>query len=82
MTLPGLYLDEDTQSDALIRALRARGLTVTTTSEAGRGRCTDAEQLEFAASRDLVIATCNIADFTRLHAEVVAMPGAGIQASF
>ena len=75
MTLPALYLDEDTQSGALISALRARGLSVTTTSEAGNGRCTDEEQLRFATSRNLVLATCNAADFARIHTEVLCKPG-------
>jgi hypothetical protein len=75
VTLPGLYLDEDTQSDALISALRARSLAVTTTSEAGRGRCPDKEQLQFASSCNLVLATSNIADFIRIHGDVLAAPG-------
>jgi hypothetical protein len=75
VTLPGLYLDEDTQSDALISALRARGLSVTTTSEAGNGHCSDEQQLQFSTARSLVLATYNVADFTRIHAEVLAAPG-------
>jgi len=45
VTLPGLYLDEDVQSDALIEALRARGISVFTTSEAGMSTHSDDEQL-------------------------------------
>jgi hypothetical protein len=44
MTLPALYLDEDAQSNALVQALRARGLVVATTSEALNAQCTDEEQ--------------------------------------
>jgi hypothetical protein len=44
--MPGVYLDEDTQSDALIEALRARGMKVLTTSEAGMSNRTDEDQLK------------------------------------
>lgn len=63
----GLYLDEDTQSSALVEALRARGLNVVTTSELGMNNRDDAEQLRLATDRGLVVATSNIADFARLH---------------
>lgn len=69
MTLPDLYLDEDSQSRPLIRALTSRGLSVTATSEAGMSHSTDEEQLRFAASVNMVLVTCNIADFVRLHTE-------------
>lgn len=63
----GIYLDEDVQSGALIEALRARGLTVLTTSEAGNTSRSDNEQLAFASSKNLVLATSNISDFAELH---------------
>jgi len=66
---PKLSVDEDTQSNALIHALRSRGWSVLTTSEAGRSRQTDDEQLRFAASQNCVLITSNIADFARLHAK-------------
>lgn len=80
MKLPDLYLDEDAQSGPLIRALRSRGLSVTTTSEAGMSQSADEEQLRFAASRNMVLVTCNIADFGRLHTEflVAGQEHAGI----
>ena len=67
MTLPGIYLDEDAQSGGLIAALRARGISVATTSEVDMGSSTDEEQLQFATSRSMVLTTCNIAHFARLH---------------
>jgi hypothetical protein len=67
VSLPGIYLDEDVQSDALIQSLRARGLGVLTTTEAGLSKSSDEAQLKFAASRNLVLVTCNIADFARIH---------------
>ena len=69
MTLPSLYLDEDTQSDALIAALRSRGINLVTTSEASMTKRADDDQLRFAASVERVIITSNIADFARLHAQ-------------
>jgi hypothetical protein len=67
--LPALYLDEDTQSDALIAALRSRGLNLLTTSEASMTKRADDDQLRFAASVKRVIITSNIADFARLHTQ-------------
>jgi flavorubredoxin len=67
--VPDIYLDEDTQSDALIAALRSRGINLLTTSEAGMTGRADDEQLRFAASLKRVIITSNIADFARLHAQ-------------
>lgn len=69
MTLPDLYLDEDTQSDALIAALRSRGNNLLTTSEAGMTKRTDDDQLRFAASGNRVLITSNIADLARLHGQ-------------
>lgn len=67
MKQAGLYLDEDTQSLALIEALRSRGVAVLTTTEAGMSNRDDADQLRLAATQQRVLATCNIADFARLH---------------
>ena len=69
MTLPELYLDEDAQSGALIDALRSRGISLLTTSEAGMSKRTDEEQLRFASAGNRVLVTCNIADFAQLHAQ-------------
>ncbi len=44
-----LYLDEDSMDRALVRALRARGVDVTTALEADMIETNDAEHLEFAA---------------------------------
>lgn len=69
MTAARVYLDEDVQSDALIHALRSRGVSLLTTSEAGMANRTDEEQLRFAAAQDRVLITSNIADFARLHGD-------------
>lgn len=61
-----LYLDEDV--DVLLAELvRARGFSVTTTVEAGQLGNTDAEQLAYAVSRELVLLTHN-----RVHFEILA----------
>jgi hypothetical protein len=72
VSLPDVYLDEDAQSDALIDSLRARSLTVLTTTEAEMTKATDEEQLKFATARSLVVITCNIADFALLHSQWIA----------
>lgn len=64
-----IYRDEDSQSTALIHALRSRGVAVLTTSEAGMGRRPDDDQLRFAANEERVFVTSNVADFARLHRE-------------
>ena len=43
-----LYMDEDSMDQALVRALRARGLDVLTAQEAGMVGYPDAQQLAFA----------------------------------
>lgn len=75
MILPELYLDEDTQSDALIAALRSRAINLMTTSEAGMTKRTDEDQLRFAASVKRVMITSNVADFAQLHTQWL---GAGL----
>ena len=67
MSLPALYLDEDSQSNALIAALRSRGINLVSTSEADMTHQTDEEQLRFATSQNRVVITSNIADFAVLH---------------
>jgi hypothetical protein len=68
----GLYLDEDVQSEALIESLRARGHRVLSTTEAGLSKATDEDELKFATSQGFVLATCNIADFARIHSLCLA----------
>ena len=66
-----LYLDEDVS--VLIGALvGSRGLSATTTLQAGQMGKTDAQQLAFAAQRGLAILTHNRADFEKLAAEYYA----------
>lgn len=67
-----LYLDKDTISRALIRALRARGIDVLTAQEAGKISATDREHLAFAAEEGRAIFTFNTRDFVVLHTEYLS----------
>jgi hypothetical protein len=62
-----LYFDEDTMRHALVAPLRARGIDVVTTLEAGMIERSDEENLEFASSQGRVLYSYNIAHFYRLH---------------
>lgn len=68
MNPPRFHLDEDAESHSLVRALRDRGVDVTTTSEAGLAELSDEAQLSWAATHDRVLVTYNVGDFARLHA--------------
>lgn len=59
-------------SHALVRALRARGVDVTTALDAGMIECDDAEHLDYATTRGRVLYTFNVADFYRLHENYLA----------
>ena len=64
-----LHLDEDAEAHALVRALRGRGVDVSTTAEAGMTEISDEGQLTFATAASRVLLTYNAADFCRLHSE-------------
>ena len=65
-----LYLDEDV--DVLVAELiRARGLHVLTTQEAGRAGQDDESQLDYAAQQGRSILTHNRADFEELNRHYV-----------
>jgi predicted nuclease of predicted toxin-antitoxin system len=72
------YLDED-MSHRVAAALRAKGVEALSSHEAGNDGLTDGEQLEFTASRGLVLVTYNRRDFLALAArwfsESRAFPG-------
>jgi hypothetical protein len=67
-----LYMDEDSMEEALVRALRVRGLDVLTAHEAGMIERTDADHLAFATAERRVICTYNVGDFWTLHHETLA----------
>ncbi len=72
MSLLRYHLDEDCQSAALAAALRAHGIDVVRTTEAGIRGVDDSAQLEYATGEAAVIVTNNICDFTELHARWLA----------
>jgi predicted nuclease of predicted toxin-antitoxin system len=75
-----LYIDEDSMSRGLVRALRARGVDVMTALDAGMIERGDAEHLDYATEQGRVLYTFNMGDFYRLHTACVAQgkPHAGI----
>jgi hypothetical protein len=62
-----LYLDEDTQRNAFVRALRAAQVDVVTVSEVNRTGYSDAEQLTWATDHQRTVYTFNVKDFCQLH---------------
>jgi hypothetical protein len=64
-----LYVDEDASEAAVVIGLRARGIDVFTTAEAGRLSHSDEDQLEFAGAQGRTLYTFNARDFSRLHGE-------------
>lgn len=67
MTVPKLYIDEDSCDARLIAALRRAGFDVFTADEAGTRGWDDERQLAFAASMGRVILTANAGDFAALQ---------------
>jgi len=67
MTQIRLYVDEDSQRQGLVRAIRARGYDIATTLEVSRTGMPDTEQLVYAAANDRTLVTFNSRDFVRLH---------------
>lgn len=63
------HLDEDTESHALVRALRSRGVDVTTTGETGLTERSDRDQLAWSTREQRALVTYNAADFCQLHAK-------------
>ena len=57
---------------ALVRALRARGVNVTTALEEGMIERTDAEHLDYATEEGRVLYSFNQGDFYRLHTTYLA----------
>ena len=74
------HCDEDSQNRALLRALRSRGVEVTSAGEAGLLGQIDEAQLSWANEQGRVMFTHNVADFCRLHGQFLreGKPHAGI----
>src|SRR5258708_23493085 len=68
----GLFLDEDGMDNDLVRALRLRGVDVTTALDAGLKNHADEAQLEYAAKHGRALYSFNVSDFMALHTSWVA----------
>ena len=66
-----IHLDEDTDSHALLNALRQRGLDVSSSRERVLLQASDEEQLAWAFEQGRVIYTYNASDFCRLHSDCI-----------
>jgi hypothetical protein len=64
-----VYLDEDSQDQSLLRALRARHVDVITVKETQTEGYIDEAQLRLATVQNRVLYSHNIGDFCQLHSE-------------
>lgn len=67
-----LYIDEDSMSRALTRALSARNVDVTTALEEDMIEQPDSAHLDYATMQGRVLYSFNVGDFCRLHSEYLA----------
>jgi len=72
---PRLYFDEDSLDQALIRALKARGLDVESALTAGMRRRSDRDQLAYPTSEARVLCSYNVGDFCGIHRDLMAAGG-------
>lgn len=66
-----LYFDEDSMDQALIRALKVRGVDVESAWSASMLRRSDADQLSYATSQGRVLYSFNVGDFYRIHSRLL-----------
>jgi len=66
-----LYLDDDLDSNLLIRLLERAGHEIISPRAVGTRGIADEEHLRYAADRALVLLTANAGDFLELHHEWV-----------
>lgn len=62
-----LYLDEDTISRSLIKALRARNVDIVSAHEVGFVSVADEAHLAYATEMERTVFTFNTRDFVQLH---------------
>jgi hypothetical protein len=67
-----LYLDEDSQDNDLIHALRLRGVDVVGAWGVGMRQRADEEHLLLATTQGRALYSFNVRDFYRLHTEFLA----------
>jgi hypothetical protein len=72
---PRLYFDEDSLDQALIQALKARGLDVESALTAGMRRRSDRDQIAYATEQGRVLCSYNVVDFCRIHRDLMAAGG-------
>jgi len=70
-----LYFDEDSMRNALMNALRARGIDVTTALEENMIDREDDEHLDYATQQGRVLFSFNRGDFYQLHTVYLAQGG-------
>lgn len=66
-----LYVDEDSMSRALVRALRARHVDVVTALDADMIEQSDATHLDYATAQGRVLYSFNVGDFYQLHGQYI-----------
>ncbi len=64
-----LYIEEDSMSRALVKALRSRGMNVTTALIEDMIKRDDEEHLEYATVQGRSLYSFNRGDFLRLHTQ-------------
>jgi uncharacterized protein with PIN domain len=67
-----LYCDEDSMDQDLVRALRVRGLDVTTALEEKMIKREDEQHLDYATQQGRVLFSFNRSDYYRLHTQYLA----------
>ena len=67
-----LYLDEDSMSRALVRALQTRSVDIITALDARMVERDDIEHLDYATVQGRVLYSYNVADFHHLHTSYLA----------
>lgn len=67
-----LYFDEDAMNSAVVDELARRGVNVVTAGTERRRGLSDGAQLAYATSVGRAVYSCNVADFARLHHQVLS----------
>ena len=71
MSMIRLYLDEDSQDQSLLRALRSRNVDILTVQETQTAGLSDVEQLRLATQQQRVLYSHNIGDFYQIHTDFI-----------
>jgi hypothetical protein len=66
------YFDEDSVRNALVHALRARGIDVQIALDADMIERSDEDHLELATAQGRMLCSFNVGDFYRLHTRYMA----------